>query len=84
LEAKYKITTGLFAAARWNQELFGSIDNGFGGETPWGNDMYRIDLALGYRFTRHLQAKVQYSFGHRNADLQQGEQLVAVQVTMKF
>jgi hypothetical protein len=84
LETKYKITSGLFAAARWNQELFGKVNDGMGGQETWGNDMYRIDLALGYRFTRHLQTKLQYSFGHRNAELQQGEQLVAAQVTVKF
>lgn len=84
LEVKYKITAGFYAAARWNQELFGKINDGLGGEATWGNDMYRIDLALGYRFTRHLQGKLQYSFGHRNASLQQGEQLVAAQVTLKF
>jgi hypothetical protein len=84
IEAKYKITSGLFAAARWNQELFGKVNDGMGGQATWGNDMYRIDAALGYRFTRHLQTKLQYSFGHRNAALQQGEQLVAAQVTVKF
>lgn len=83
-EAKYKITSGLYAAARWNQELFGNISDGVGGQESWGNDMYRIDLALGNRFTRHLQAKLQYSFGHRNRALQQGEQLVAAQITVKF
>ena len=46
--------------------------------------MYRIDFALGYRFTRHLLSKIQYSFGHRNFSLQQGEQLVAAQVTVAF
>ena len=84
IEAKYKITTGLFVAARWNQELYGSIDDAAGGREPWGNDMYRIDIALGYRFTRHLQTKLQYSFGHRQASLQQGEQLVAAQITARF
>jgi hypothetical protein len=84
IEAKYKLTAGLFAAARWNQELYGKIDDGWGGQEPWGNDMYRIDVALGYRFTRHLQTKLQYSFGHRAGDLQQGEQLVAAQVTVNF
>lgn len=84
VETKYKITSGLYAAARWNQELFGSVNDGIGGKETWGNDMYRIDLALGYRFTRHLQSKIQYSFGHRTASLQQGEQLVAGQVTLKF
>ena len=84
VEAKYKITTRLYAAARWNQELFGTISDGAGGQQPWGNDMHRIDLALGYRFTRHLQSKLQYSLGHRQGSLQQGEQLLAGQVTLKF
>jgi hypothetical protein len=84
LEAKYKITSSLFAAARWNQQFFGNVNDGAGGQEGWGNDMYRIDLGLGYRFTRHLQGKIQYSFGHRDAALQQGEQLVAAQVTLRF
>ncbi len=85
IEAKYKLSSGLYAAARWNQQLYSRINNGVGGQEPWGNDMYRIDLALGYRFTRHLQSKLQYSFGYRpGAALQQGEQLVAAQATMKF
>jgi hypothetical protein len=84
VEAKYKVTAGLFAAARWNQELFGTVNDGMGGRQSWGNDMYRIDLALGYRFTAHLQGKIQYSFGHRNTSLQQGEQLIAAQITAKF
>jgi len=84
LEAKYKITSGLYAAARWNQELFANVNNGLGGQEAWDNDMFRIDLALGYRFTRHLQTKLQYSFGHRSGSVQQGEQLVAAQVTVKF
>jgi hypothetical protein len=84
IEAKYKITSGLYAAARWNQQLFGKIDNGAGGQEPWDNDMLRVDVALGYRFTRHLQSKIQYSYGHRDSSLQQGEQLVAVQVTLNL
>jgi hypothetical protein len=85
LEAKYQLTAHLFAAGRWNQELYANINNGAGGKEPWGNDMYRIDVALGYRFTRHLLSKLQYSFGYRpGAALQQGEQLLAAQVTLKF
>jgi hypothetical protein len=84
LEVKYKLTSALFVAARWNQELYSTVDNGMGGQEPWANDMYRIEVALGCRLTRHLQTKIQYSFGHRNAELQQGEQLVAAQVTVKF
>jgi hypothetical protein len=84
LEAKYKLTSNLYAAARWNQQFSGTIANDVGGREEWDRDMVRVDLALGYRFTRHLQTKLQYSFGHRDVHLQQGEQLVAAQVTLKF
>ena len=84
LEAKYKLSARLYAAARWNQQVFDTVSDGTGGSQTWGHNMVRMDLALGYRFTRHFQGKLQYSFGHRNASEQQGEQLVAAQVTMKF
>ena len=84
VQAKYKITPQLYVAAAWNQQIFGTVPDGAGGSQTWDSNMVRVDLALGYRFTRHLQTKIQYSFGHRDASLQQGEQLVAAQVTMKF
>ena len=91
LEAKYKITPQLFTAVRWNQQVFGDvkeveIEDGER-ETDWvrwGNDVWRVDAAVGYRFTNYLQGKVQYSFKHEDAPIQAGEQLVAVQVTIKF
>src|ERR1700730_17037943 len=66
LEAKYKITPQLFAALRWNQQLFGTVleDNEW---EKWGNDVWRVDAAVGYRFTNFLQAKVQYSFTRTDA-----------------
>ena len=69
---------------RWNQQLFEKVSDGAGGETPWDRDAWRVDAAIGYRFTRHLQAKAQYSYNHQSGALQQGEQLVAGQVTLKF
>jgi predicted porin len=84
VEAKYKITSQFFAALRWNQELFDEVRNGVGAGTPWDRHTWRTDVAFGYRFTRHFQTKVQYSYNHQNGTLQQGEQLVAGQVTLKF
>lgn len=84
LEAKYKFTPKIFGALRWNQQFFGGVKNGSGGTTAWDNDVWRIDSALGYRFDRHLQAKLQYSYSHQKGTLQQGEQLVAAQMTIKF
>ena len=83
LEGKYKFTAQLFGALRWNQELFGTVNNGAGGREAWDKDIWRIDAALGYRFSRHLQAKVQYSYSHQRR-FQEGEQLVAGQMTLKF
>jgi len=54
LEAKYKITPQLFVAARWNQQLYGTVPYN-GKSTRWGNDAWRVDAALGYRFSAYLQ-----------------------------
>lgn len=82
LEGKYKITPQLFAALRWNQQLFGTIRDE-GEWEKWGNDIWRIDAALGYRFTNYLQGKLQYSFSEQNSP-QEGKHLVGAQLTLKF
>jgi hypothetical protein len=84
LETKYKLTAHWFVAGRWNQQFFGQVNDGLGGEQRWGQDTWRVDAALGCRFNLHLQAKLQYSFNRRTGPIQQGEQLVAAQVTVKF
>jgi len=73
----------LYAALRWNQQLFGTVpdDNK---QVQWGNDVWRVDAALGYRFTNYLQGKLQYSFTHVRGDASIGEQLLAAQLTLKF
>jgi hypothetical protein len=60
------------------------VRNAAGTLTAWDQDTWRVDTALGYRFTRHLQGKIQYSYTHKDGPLQQGEQLVAGQMTVKF
>lgn len=84
VEAKYKFTPRLFGALRWNQQLFDDVPNGAGGFQPWDQDIWRAEAALGYRFTRHLQGKVQYGYSHQKGPFQQGEQLLAAQLTLKF
>lgn len=84
IETKYKFTPELFGALRWNQQLFDEVPNGAGGEERWDDDMWRVDAAVGYRFTRHIQTKLQYSFSHQKGAIQQGEQMAALQLTLKF
>ena len=79
VEAKYKFTPQLFGALRWNQQLFNTIDGG-----RWGRDTWRIDCALGYRFTAHTQLKLQYNLGHENLAPRDFYHLVAAQFTLRF
>ena len=84
LEARYRVTPKVFAALRWNQQMFGDVDDGRGVAHPWDRDAWRVDSAIGYRFDRHVQAKLQYSYTRQVGDLQQGEQLVAAQMSVRF
>jgi hypothetical protein len=84
LEAKYKITESLFVAARWNQQFFDDVSDGAGGSATWDRDLFRVDLAVGYRFNRALQAKLQYSYGHEGGPNANGDNLLAAQVTWRL
>jgi predicted porin len=84
VEGRYKITPQLFAGLRWNQQLFGDVDDATGRERAWDRDTWRVDVVTGYRFDRHLQTKMQYAHSHQIGARQQGEQLVALQLTLKF
>ena len=84
LEAKYKFTPNLFAALRWNQQVFADVPNGAGGEAPWGNDLDRIDAAVTYRFTPHSQLKLQYSLQHEDRVDNSTSSLFAAQFTVRF
>lgn len=84
IEAKYKIDASWSAALRWNQQFFGEVTNPAGKDERWDHDMWKAEAGLAYRFSRHWQVKAQYSYGRQNRDLQQGEQMFAGQVTLKF
>jgi hypothetical protein len=84
LEAKYKFTPQLFGALRWNQQLFGNISDGAGGQVRWGQNLWRIDVAAGYRFTSHIQLKLQYSFQQETTGPRDDNHLVAAQLTVRF
>ena len=58
--------------------------DGQGGRTPLGNDLWRIDAALGYRFTAHSQLKLQYSLQHETSTDPAVTHLVAGQFTIRF
>ena len=84
LEAKYKFTPQLFGALRWNQQFFGNVSDGTGGQFHWGQDLGRIDVAAGYRFTSHMQLKLQYSFQQETTRPRDDNHLIAAQLTVRF
>jgi hypothetical protein len=84
VEAKYKFTPQFFGAIRWNQQLFGEVNNPSGGSFRWSEDLARIDLAAGYRFTSHTQLKLQYSYQHETTGRGDDNHLLAAQLTTRF
>jgi hypothetical protein len=81
-EAKYKFTPQFFAAARWNQQYFSDVANSYGGTAPWGHDLWRADIAAGYRFTAHTQLKLQFSFQEEKNG--PSVRMLAAQFTVRF
>jgi len=84
LEAKYKFTPQFFGALRWNQQLYDTVANDRGNGMSWGHDIWRIDTAIGYRFTAHTQLKLQYSLQRQEKEAQRIGQMIALQVTVRF
>ena len=84
LEAKYRITPQLFGALRWNQQVFGTVRDSEGNPATWGRDVWRIDSAVGYRFTAHTQLKLQYSLQHEDSGPREYGHMVAAQFTIRF
>jgi hypothetical protein len=84
IEVKYKLTPQLFAALRWNQQLFGTVPDGGSGRVQWGNDLRLVDAAIGYRFTPYTQLKLQYSVQHEENAARDLSSLFAAQFTVRF
>ena len=84
LEAKYKITPQLFGALRWNQELFASANDPTGRSVAQAHDVWRVDAAVGYRFTAHSQLKLQYSVAQGDFTSTNNHGTFAAQFTVRF
>lgn len=84
LEAKYKFTPQLFGAIRWNQQIFSKIDSGTDGSLRWSQNLVKLDIAAGYRFTSHTQLKLQYSFQQETTGPKDDNHIFAAQFTVRF
>lgn len=82
-EAKYKFTPQFFGALRWNQQLFATIQDR-AGPVRWGQEVWRVDVAAGYRLTPHAQVKLQYSLQHGDSGPRDYTRTLAAQLTLRF
>jgi class 3 adenylate cyclase len=64
VEAAYKLTAGLFAAARFGEIRFNELSElpGVRPAEDWDHDIRRIQLGAGYRFLRNTEFRVEYLF----------------------
>ena len=83
VEAKYKFTPQFFAALRFNQQLFDTIQS-TRPPSSLGSDLCRLDAAAAYRFTPHIQLKLQYSFQQETSGAGSHNHLFAAQFTIRF
>src|SRR5207245_3430836 len=84
VEAKYKFTPQLFGALRWNQQLFGTISDGYSHSVRWSEDLGRIDIAVAYRLSPHAQLKLQYDYQNDTTGLGDNNHLLSAQFTVRF
>jgi hypothetical protein len=84
IEGKLKFTPQFFGALRWNQQFFSTISDNMGQNLQWGDNLWRIDSALGYRFTAHSQLKLQYSLQYAAGRSRDFSNLMAGQFTLRF
>lgn len=84
VEAKYKFTPQLFGSVRWNRQVYGTIFDASRGHVHWGRDVWRVDVAPGYRFTPHVQLKLQYSLRNEAGVGPARSETYATQLTVRF
>lgn len=84
LEAKYKFTPRFFGAVRWNRQVHGTLADGPRGPVHWGRDLWRIDVAPGYRLTPHAQLKFQYTLQNEAGARPARAETFSTQFTVRF
>jgi hypothetical protein len=81
VELRHKVAPQFWLAGRLNRSWF---DDTPGLDRPWDRNLTRLDLALGYRYSSHIQAKLEYSHGDQAGRNTMGKRLVAAQLALWF
>ena len=84
-ELRYDFLPGWYAAGRVGAIVFGDVvtDPGTGASSPWDQDTYRSEIALGYRMSREVLVKLDWQ-RTTTADTDFELNLLAVQLSAVF
>jgi hypothetical protein len=83
VQTQYQLTSQLAAAVRWNQQVYNQVNTATGPQ-DWDNNQVRLDVALNYKWNDYILTKLEYSWQHQDASFQNGQQLVALQLIVRF
>jgi len=84
LEMKYKFLPGLFIAIRYNGIHFNKLAFSNGEKEQWDFDVQRWQGAMGYRFSRRLEARVEYQVNYTEGPVDPKDNLLILQLIWKF
>jgi hypothetical protein len=84
VEARFKLTPQFFVSGRWNEQRFGELREPSGAAVRWGADTWRLDAAVGYRFTPDAELKLQLSVQQERPAARPTGLLGAVQFVQRF
>jgi hypothetical protein len=84
VETKYRFSAEWYGALRWNRQDFSRIGDGHGGRMRWGQSIWRLDAAAGFRLSPHAECKVQLSGQPAAGDPDRVNPHLATQFNVRF
>ena len=87
VETKVRAPWGAFVAGRYDQLVFSEISGSTGVRRPWDDNVKRLELGAGYRFSPDITGKLVYQrteLDHEVDDTHPVADLVAVQLSVGF
>jgi hypothetical protein len=83
VEGKHRFAAGWYAAARWDEIRFETVDSAAGPVT-WDQNVRRIEAGIGYHVSRELQVKAVAQVNDTGAGFDFDRMLPAVQTAFVF
>ncbi len=83
IEASYKLSPGLFVAARVDHMRHDRVE-GTDGPIRWESPITRIEAGIGYYFHRHVLAKASFQYNERDSGRVRARGIPAVQLLFWF